>query len=116
MDKLFGLDTPVAQKDLAFLHTFQDDIPASMARELLQSEGIPYLAKDRGTGNVMRILAGYSMYGIDFYVRHEDLDRATDLLCALFPNLFDEGVEEILPYDEGDCDGGDCDDGGDADA
>lgn len=97
MDKLFGLDTPTAQEELAFLHTFYDDISATMARELLQDEGIPFLAKDRGTGNAMRIITGFSLYGVDFFVRREDLERAGDLIAALF-------VQDTAPVDaeEGD--------------
>ena len=116
MDKLFGLDAPAVQEELAFLHTFYDDISSHMARELLQNEQIPFLAKDRGTGNVMRIIAGFSLYGVDFFVRREDLERASDLITALFSQ--DSAPEELpedddAPEDEDvdDLDDGDCEEG-----
>ena len=84
MDSLFGLDHPAQQKDLAHLRTLCDDGSVSMAKELLQDEQIPFLVKDRGTGNVMRVITGFSIYGVDFYVLPEDAPRATELLDALF--------------------------------
>ena len=84
MDKLFGLDTPVSEEELALVRTLYDDISAGMAKEALTDEQIPFIAKDRGTGSAMRILAGFSMFGVDFFVRTADLERATALFDALF--------------------------------
>ena len=84
MDKLFGLDRPAAEKDLSLLRTLYDDVSVNMAKDVLQSEEIPFLAKDRGTGNVMRVITGFSIYGVDFFVRPEDLEQASELMEALF--------------------------------
>ena len=87
MDKLFGLDTPVAEKELALVRTLFDDISAGMAKEALTDEQIPFIAKDRGTGSAMRIITGFSMYGVDFFVRATDLERASALFDALFSGV-----------------------------
>ena len=94
MDRLFGLDAPAAQEGLSLLHTFFDDISATMAKELLADEQIPVVIKDRGTGNAVRILTGFSLYGVDFFVRPEDLERAKELLEALLAPVEDAGEEE----------------------
>ena len=117
MDKLFGLDTPVAEKELALVRTLYDDISAGMAKEALADEQIPFVAKDRGTGGVMRILTGFSMYGVDFFVRAADLERASELFNALFAqNAFatDMAVDYDAPEDE-DVDDGDVEDADDCD-
>ena len=94
MDRLFGLDTPTAQEGLSLLHTFFDDISATMAKELLADEQIPVVIKDRGTGNAVRILTGFSLYGVDFFVRPADLERAKELLEALLAPVNDVTEEE----------------------
>ena len=86
MDKLFfGLDQPAGDEELSLLRTFHDDVSATMAEEVLRDEGIPFVKKDRGSGGAVRIITGYSMYGTDFLVAPEDLEKA----CALMEALFD---------------------------
>ena len=49
---------------------------------ILEEEGIPYLLKDRGSGEVVRILSGYSTFGSDIFVPAALLETATELLDA----------------------------------
>ena len=93
MDNLFGLDHPAQQKDLALLRTFFDDVSVNMAKELLADEQIPFLAKDRGTGTAMRVITGFSIYGVDFFVLPADLERASALLDALFTPVEQESED-----------------------
>ena len=93
MDKLFGLDHPADEKDLALLRTLYDDVSVNMARDVLQSEEIPFLAKDRGTGGVMRVITGFSIYGVDLFVRPDDLERASELMEALFSPMPADGED-----------------------
>ena len=94
MDMLFGLDFPAEQEGLALLRTFYDEVSLSIALEVLGDNEIPHLKKDRGTGNVVRILTGFSMYGVDVYVRPEDLERAAALMDELFSGEEAENAEE----------------------
>ena len=85
MDKLFfGLDHPANVEDLVLLRTFHDDASMAMAEEVLRDEDIPFVKKDRGSGSVVRIVAGFSTYGTDLLVAPADLERATGLMQALF--------------------------------
>ena len=85
MDNLFfGLDHPANEEDLALLRSFHDDVSLTMAEEVLRDEGILFVKKDRGSGAAVRVITGYSIYGTDLFVAPEDLERATDLMEALF--------------------------------
>ncbi len=85
MDKLFfGLDRPAGEDELALLRTFHDDVSLAMAEEILRDEGIPFLKKDRGSGSAVRLVVGFSTYGTDLLVAPDDLERATELMQALF--------------------------------
>ena len=95
MDKLFfGLYQPVNDDDLVLLRTFHDDVSVAMAEEVLRDEEIPFIKKDRGSGGVVRIISGYSMYGTDLFVAPDDLEKASALMEALFD------VDVVLDEDE----------------
>ena len=64
------------------------------ALEVLEDNAIPHLKKDRGTGNVVRIITGFSMYGVDVFVRPEDSERAAALMDELFSGAEGEDAEE----------------------
>ena len=83
MDRLFGLDRPAAHDEYtAHLTTAHDNVELSIIRSILEGEMIPYSIKERGSGGVMRVIAGYSMYGTDIFVPTELLEKATELLDA----------------------------------
>ena len=85
MDNLFfGLDQPAQEGELVLLRSFHDDVSLAMAEEVLRDEGILFIKKDRGSGSAVRLITGYSMYGTDLLVAPEDLEKATDLMEALF--------------------------------
>ena len=96
MDKLFGLDKPAHDEDLVLLRTFHDDVSVMMAEEVLRDEEIPFLKKDRGSGSAVRLITGYSMYGTDILVAPENLEKAAELMEALFD------VESIVTDEEND--------------
>ena len=81
---LFGLDHPVNDDDLVLLRTFHDDISLAMAEEVLRDEEILFVKKDRGSGSAVRIVVGFSTFGTDLFVAPDDLERATELMQALF--------------------------------
>lgn len=99
MDKFFGLDNPAkADKDVALLTTTHDDVEKMIICGILEEENIPFLAKDRGAGEAVRVVTGYSMYGCDIFVPGDLFEKANALLDDYRNGepVFDEGeiVEE----------------------
>ena len=83
MDRFFGLDNPsLSDEGVSLLTTLYDTVSAELVGALLTEEGIPFLRKDRGTGGMMRILAGTTLSPIDIYVPDTRLDEARELLQA----------------------------------
>ena len=99
MDKFFGLDNPAkVDKDVALLTTTHDDVEKMIICGILEEENIPFLAKDRGAGEAVRVVTGYSMYGCDIFVPGDLFEKANALLDDYRNGepVFDEGeiVEE----------------------
>jgi hypothetical protein len=82
MDSLFGLDRPHDEEGMELLTTARDEVELSVLRSILDGEEIPYLAKDRGSGALVRIITGNSMYGTDILVPTAYLAQATEILDA----------------------------------
>ena len=55
-----------------------------MLRGLLDEAGIPYYVHDRDSSSYLRIVAGYSSYGTDFFVPAEEYEKAKELTDAYF--------------------------------
>ena len=99
MDRFFGLDNPAkADKDTALLTTTHDDVEKNIICGILAEENIPFLAKDRGAGEAVRVVTGYSMYGCDIFVPGDLFEKANALLDDYRNGepVFDDGeiVEE----------------------
>lgn len=102
MDHLFGLDSAARVDEQAeLLITVFDNIQLAMVRGLLESEKIPYLVKERGSGSSLKIISGFSLYGSDVFVEKNCLERARDLIDA-YLSAPDEGeLPETEPeFDE----------------
>ena len=83
MDGFFGLDrTHAPSKDLELLTTAYSQPELLIIQSILSDDNIPFLTKERGTGNSMKIIAGYSVFGTDIYVLREQLELASELLSA----------------------------------
>ncbi len=92
MDQFFGLDhTHPQNKELDLLTTVYDPSALIVVQSILDDAEIPYLAKERGSGNSMKIIAGFSVFGTDLYVRREQLELAQALLTP--PNETEEVQE-----------------------
>ena len=66
MDRFFGLDRPAkADEGVVLLTTVHDEVEKNLLCGILEEEEIPFLVKDRGSGEVMRILAGFSTSPLD---------------------------------------------------
>ena len=81
MDSLFGLDkVSYHDEQLALLTTVYDPIKRAITESILRDANIPYLIRERGSGTAVSVIAGFSMMGSDFFVRHEDLETALELI------------------------------------
>lgn len=91
LDKLFGLDKShkISEGDeVDLLITTFDQGELAVVRSILEAENIPYLARERGSGSMVKIVTGFTMYGTDVFVPKAALERAQDLLENL--ENFDE--------------------------
>ena len=83
MDKFFGLDKVSAHdENAAHLTTVHNQVELSIVRSILEGEGIPYFTRERGSGSVVTVIAGYSMFGTDVFVPKTMLEQAAELLDA----------------------------------
>ena len=99
LDKLFGLDKSHKITDgdeVELLMTAYDQGELAVVRSILEAENIPYLARERGSGSMVKLVTGFTMYGTDVFVPTAALERARDLIEHL--ENFDEMAE--LPVDE----------------
>lgn len=83
MDKFFGLDHAAVDKDeAALLTTVHDNVELSVLRSILDGEKIAYRIRERGSGGVVRVISGYTMFGTDILVAPDDLAAAQEVLDA----------------------------------
>ncbi|NLY09260.1 MAG: DUF2007 domain-containing protein [Tissierellia bacterium] len=55
-----------------------------VAAEILNDNDIPFVAKEKGAGGYMKVIAGgFSIYATELYVRKDDEERARELLIVL---------------------------------
>ena len=67
-------------ENLELLRTAADEIELSMIRGILDENGIAYVTRERDGASYLRVMAGYTMFGVDVYVDRNDLARAGNLL------------------------------------
>ncbi len=80
---IFGLDKHAAcDEHTAHLTTVHDNGELSVVRSILEGENIPYRVRERGSGGMVKVIAGYSMYGTDVFVPKEMAEIARELLDA----------------------------------
>lgn len=94
-DKLFGHDRPAPPQteNVKLLTTVYTPEERAVVESLLRSAEIPYLARERGAGEVVRIVMGTnSTIGCDIYVDDEKFDEATELIS--YEDAPDELPEE----------------------
>jgi hypothetical protein len=80
MDRLFGFDKPSDQKGLALVATIYNPAELAVIKTVLDDAEIPFLAKDRGSGGMVKVVMGFSVYGTDIFVREQDAEVAMALL------------------------------------
>ncbi|MBE6620132.1 MAG: DUF2007 domain-containing protein [Ruminococcaceae bacterium] len=85
LDKLFGLEKPAKTSPEAgeLLTTAYSNEELAAIEALLRGAEIPYRLCERGAGGVVRVIAGYNMYGTDVYVKADDAETARELLTPV---------------------------------
>ena len=77
MDNLFGFDKVSAHDDnVELLFTVYDPSELTVLLSVLRDADIPYLCKERGSGGMMKIVAGFSVFGTDVFVLKEHYETA----------------------------------------
>lgn len=66
--------------EAAFLTTATDNITIGLIEGILEENNIPFLKQSRGSGDYLQIVCSASPFGTDFFVRHEHLQQAKELL------------------------------------
>ena len=95
LKKLFGLEKPVEDKASGVLLTTahgNEELAAIVA--LLRAAELPYRIEEQGAGEVVRVIAGYNMYGTNIYVRAEDLETAQELIAPAASEHEDSAQDE----------------------
>ena len=66
--------------EAAFLTTVTDNITIGLIEGILHEHPFHFSKQSRGSGDSLKIVCGSSPFGTDFFVRHEHLQRARELL------------------------------------
>lgn len=83
MSPLFHFDRVSSHDEsAALLTTAHNPVEAGLVRGILEAEKIPYQIRERGVGNAVAALAGFSIYGSDIFVPKAMLERARAVLEA----------------------------------
>jgi len=83
MDAFFGFDKPATIDEYtAILTTVYDPVELSVVRSILEGEKIPYRVRERASGGMVKVIAGYSVFGTDILVPAAILSEAQELLDA----------------------------------
>ena len=99
MDRFFGLDNSPKRDDLKLLVSVNDHVYLAILEGILDENKIPYLTKDRGCGSVVKVIAGFSLFGSDIFVLEEDLERASAVIGTM-PTEEEYLSAEIIPDEE----------------
>ena len=101
MDYFFGLDKISAHDDsVAYLTTTHDPVELSIVRSILDGEGIPYMIRERGGGSLVKVVAGYSVFGSDVFVPKALEEKAKEVWDAYRNGEIVEDGDAEAPADE----------------
>ena len=64
MDAFFGFNKPApTDEHTAILTTVYDPVELSVIRSILEGEKIPHRVRERASGGMVKVIAGYSVFG-----------------------------------------------------
>ena len=101
MDAFFGFDKPASTDEYtAILTTVYDPVELSVVRSILEGEKIPYRVRERASGGIVKVIAGYSAFGTDILVPADMLTAAQEILDAYRNGEIVEDEESVDTEDE----------------
>lgn len=77
--------------ELEVLITVSGPYEQGVIQGLLETSQIPFVVKDKGAGNYMKIYTGSSFFGTDILVAKSDLERAKEVIAGID---FSESAED----------------------
>ena len=78
-----------------FLVSVNDGIELAMVEGQLRTENIPYFLKNKETGSYMKVLMGFSVFGVDVYVPSNYISEAKNILNLESLNVQKASSENI---------------------
>ncbi|MDP4109953.1 MAG: DUF2007 domain-containing protein [Bacillota bacterium] len=85
---------PETNAEPVFLISVTDEVRINLLMDLLRNSGIPFITRDRECGAYLKIAMGSSIYGTEFYVDKNSVDRAKELIDAYFAEQENSGKSE----------------------
>lgn len=62
----------------------KNEIEFNITKEVLRDNNIPFLTKEEGAGNYLRIIGGFSLFPYEIFVSKNDFNRANEILNSIF--------------------------------
>lgn len=88
---MFEKEKMKPQFELELLITVIGPYEQGVIQGLLENAGVPYVVKDRGMGNYLKIYTGSSYLGTDIFVAKTMLERAREVIDGIdFSNADEE--------------------------
>lgn len=90
------------ESDLVIVKTASSNYEFAAIQGLLEDNNIPFLVRHREAGSYMRVYMGVTIYGTDFIVSKENLERAKEVLAVLDDEgeiVETEGLEDPENHD-----------------
>ena len=78
----------------------RDGLEAGMIEALLKEAGIPVMRKYPGTGQLLHMVMGTSLYGTELHVPEERLEEARGLVASITRGTDPAGMEMAEPWQE----------------
>lgn len=72
------------------VYNARDEIEANMILECLKQADIEGYAQGNGSGEYMKIVQGFSVFGQDIYVEDEDADKAKAIIDGIISSQEEE--------------------------
>ncbi len=92
---------PDPSDSLAVAAVVYDELTAAIMESQLRGQGIPFLRRYQGAGEVMRLYMGASFYGIELLVPEHQLPQALEVLgTAADPEEVSRQAMEAPPLEE----------------
>ena len=83
------------------LITVNDFMESNMIVAFLEQSGIPVFVRDLGSGGLLKVAMGYSIFGQELYVDKDQYQEASQLLKAFFDRQSEDGDDGIRKHNFG---------------